>query len=207
MKGVVVRSNGLWNTERGDLWAVIVVGAAVALGSVWSIIMSLIEIVPNSDVPVRVQLVGETFDLPIGPDGAPVEAGVDEITVHVSDLPVASHVSAMGAAIVPSLAVIAVAVCVLLLCRNLLRGEFFSRTNTRLVITTSMVIAFGWVITLLFTVMASNGALAQIEARPVYESVQFHLDWYAVLAAMAVGALGAAFHAGERMQRDTEGLV
>lgn len=198
---------GPWGTQRSDLWAVIVVGIAVALGSVWSIVMSLVEIVPNDDVPVRVQLVGEAFDLPIGPDGAPIEAGVDEITVHVSDLPVASYVSALGAAIVPSLAVIGVAVCVLLLCRNLLRGEFFSRTNTRLVVTTSMVIAVGWAITLLFTVMASNGALARVEARPVYESVQFHLDWYAVLAAMAVGALGAAFHAGERMQRDTEGLV
>lgn len=193
--------------SRADFWTVLVVGTLVALWTLVALVLRLWQVVPNHDVPVTVQLIGERLDLPLGPDGSPVAGEVSTATIHVSDLPLATHAAAIGAVVVPALCSIAVIVCVMVLCRNLMTRRFFSRTNTRLVTAVSVLIAGGWLLTFGFSVMASNGALALIADRAFLESVQFRVDWVALLAAMAVGALASAFHAGERMQRDTEGLV
>lgn len=196
-----------FGVSRSDLWTVLVVGGVIVVSTLVSLVSRLIEIVPNRDVPVTVDLMGEQHDLPIGPAGEPVAGEISTATIHVSDLPVATYVSALGAAVVPAITTIAVIACLMLLCRNLMAGRFFSRTNTRLVTSIAVLIAFGWLISFLFSTMASNGALALVADRALLDSVQFRVDWVAVLAAMGVGALASAFHAGERMQRDTEGLV
>ncbi|RLV55697.1 DUF2975 domain-containing protein [Aeromicrobium phragmitis] len=196
-----------FGASRSDLWAVLIVGGVIVVSTLVGLVVRLVEIVPNRDVPVTVQLMGERLALPLGPNGEPLSGEVSTATIQVSDMPVATYVSALGAAIVPALATIGVVVCVMVLCRNLMAGRFFSRANTRLVSAVSVLIALGWLISFLFSTMASNGALALVADRELLESVQFRVDWVAVLAAMGVGALASAFHAGERMQRDTEGLV
>lgn len=190
-----------------DLWSVLVVGAVVVVASVVRLVADLARLLPNQDVPVDVLLTGASVDLPIGPGGALVPATVDAAAVQVSDMPVATFASALGAAAVPPLATIAVTVCVLLLCRRMLSGQFFSRTSTRLITATSLLIAGGWALHLGFTVMATNGVLALVADPAVADQVRTPVSWTAILAAMAVGALAAAFGAGERMQRDTAGLV
>ncbi|MFD1861115.1 DUF2975 domain-containing protein [Aeromicrobium camelliae] len=196
-----------FEVSRSDLWTVLVIGGVIVVSTLVSLVSRLIEIVPNRDVPVSVDLMGEQLELPVGPGGDAVTGEVSTATIHVSDLPVATYVSALGAAVVPAITTVAVIVCVMVLCRNLMAGRFFSRTNTRLVTSVALLIAFGWLISFIFSTMASNGALALVADRALLDSVQFRVDWVAVLAAMGVGALASAFHAGERMQRDTEGLV
>lgn len=200
-------NKSLWGISRSDLWTVLVLGGAVVVWTLVDLVLRLMEIIPNRDVPVTVELMGERLELPIGPGGEPIPGEVSTATIHVSDLPVATYISALGAVVVPAVTTIAVIVCVMVLCRNLMAGRFFSRTNTRLVTSIALLIAVGWLVSFIFSTMASNGALALVADRAFLESVQFQVDWVAVLAAMGVGALASAFHAGERMQRDTEGLV
>lgn len=196
-----------WFTSRSDLLSVLVVGGAVIVWQAIGLVVSVARIVPNSDAPVDVLLMGVPVDLPLGPDGAAVAATVDSATLAVSDMPVATHLAAIGAAAVPPLATIGVTVCVLLLCRRMLAGQFFSGTITRLITAASLLIAGGWAAWFGCSVLASNGVLALVADRALAEQITFQVSWTPILASMAVGALAAAFHAGEKLQRDTEGLV
>lgn len=196
-----------WFARPSDLWSVLLVGGAVIAWNAVTLVRDLVRLLPNEDVQVDVLLRGVPLDLPIGPGGATVAAHVDTAGVTVSDMPVATYVSALGAAVVPPLATIAVTVCVLLLCRQMLSGQFFSQRATRLITAVSLLIAGGWFAWFGFSVMASNGALALVADPAVLDAAERPVSWTPILAAMAVGALAAAFHAGERMQRDAEGLV
>ncbi|GIG34861.1 hypothetical protein [Cellulomonas pakistanensis] len=196
-----------WFTSRADLLSVQVVGAAVILWQAIGLVASVARIAPNRDAPVDVMVAGAPVDLPLGPDGAPLAATVDTATLTVSDMPVATHVAALGAAVVPPLATIAVTICVLMLCRRMLAGQFFSGTITRLITAVSLLVAGGWVAWFGCSVLASNGVLALVADRSILEEITFQVSWTPVLTSMAIGALAAAFHAGERLQRDAEGLV
>jgi hypothetical protein len=190
-----------------DLWSVLLVGAGVIVWNLVTLVTDVVRLLPNRDVPVDVRLTGATLALPIGPGGGPVPATVDVASVAVSDMPVATYASALGAAVVPPLATIAVTACVLLLCRHILAGRFFSATTTRLITAISLLIALGWLAWFGFSVMASNGTLALVADPAVLDATRVTFSWTPILASMAVGALAAVFRAGERMQRDTEGLV
>ncbi|RMI12550.1 hypothetical protein [Cellulomonas triticagri] len=196
-----------WFARPSDLWSVLLVGGAVIAWNAVTLVRDLVRLLPNQDVQVDVLLRGVPLDLPIGPGGATVAAHVDTAGVTVPDMPPGTYVSALGAAVVPPLATIAITVCVLLLCRQMLGGQFFSQRATRLITAVSLLIAGGWFAWFGFSVMASNGALALVADPAVLDAAERPMSWTPILAAMAVGALAAAFHAGERMQRDAEGLV
>ena len=196
-----------WFTSRSDLISILVVGVAVIVWQAGGLIASVVRILPNRDAPVDVMIAGAPVELPLGPGGAALAATVDTATLTVADMPVATYVAALGAAVVPPLATIGVTVCVLLLCRRMLAGQFFSGTITRLITAVSLLIGGGWLAWFGCSVMASNGVLAQVADRAVAEEITFQVSWTPILASMAVGALAAAFSAGERLQRDAEGLV
>lgn len=196
-----------WFTSRADLRSVLLVGSAVVVWQVIALVAGVARILPNQDAPVEVVLTGAAVDLPLGPEGAALAATVDTATLAVSDMPVATYVAALGTAVVPPLATIAVTVCVLLLCRRMLAGQFFSGTITRLITAVSLLVGGGWLAWFGCSVLASNGVLAQVADRAVADQITFQVSWTPILASMAIGALAAAFHAGEKLQRDAEGLV
>jgi hypothetical protein len=193
--------------DRGDLRAVLGFGAAVILWTATTLVLELARVVPNRDVRVDVLLTDLSVDLPVGPGGAPVAAVVDSAALTVPHLSAGTYVATLGAVVVPRLVTIAITVCVLLLCRRMLAGQFFSTTATRLITAISLLIALSWLLTWLLATISANGVLAAVAERDPLQEVSFQVGWTPLLAAMAVGALAAAFRAGERMQRDSEGLV
>ncbi len=64
----------------------------------------------------------------------------------------------------------------------------------------------GWILGSLFQTMSVNGALAAVSEGD-YEGVLFQTDFTVVFGILALGAIGAAFQVGHRLQRETEGLV
>lgn len=112
------RRTSIFETTPSDLWAVLAVGAAFIVWTVVHTSMRVFEIVRNSDVPVEVWL-DERVGLPIGADGAPVDAEVGAATIEVSDMPAGTLGAAIANAIGPALAGVAVVVCIMWLCRNL----------------------------------------------------------------------------------------
>jgi hypothetical protein len=187
-----------------DMVAALVLGAIAAVYIVVRLVLRLIEVLPNREVPVPVWIDDATAALPL-PDGI-AEITLTSGTAVVSDMPGITLFSVAGAAVISALASLVVIALVMRLCLNLARGRFFTSGNTLLVTGVSASIALGWFVSTLFDQMASNGAIARLTDRAL-ESAQIPFDWTPILAAVAVGTVAAAFRAGERLTRDTEGLV
>jgi hypothetical protein len=58
----------------------------------------------------------------------------------------------------------------------------------------------------MLTNMTVNGALSAVSDY-TYDGVVFSTDFVPLFGVLALAAIGAAFQIGERLQRDTEGLV
>lgn len=193
-------------SNRADIYATIGVGIIVAVFTIVTTTLRIISIVPNLDIPVLVPFADTTADLPIGPGGSLVTVAVETATVTASHLAATTVVSLVLSEIVGALTVLAVTTLICLLCRNMLSGTMFSRTNSRLVTASSFTIVVGWGLGTILTTMGVNGTFGALSDYS-YDNVIFTMNWLPFVFAMTLGALALAFRAGERMQRDTDGLV
>ncbi|BDZ55445.1 hypothetical protein [Agromyces marinus] len=183
--------------------ALAVIGAVVA---VWAVVARLVEVLPGSDVPVLVPFVDETAPLPIGPNGALVEVDVAQAVVVVPDPAPATWFALIAEPIVIGLAVVAAIGLLAAFAWNLAHGRAFSRGNVRVVLWAAATIAAGWFLGSMLTTMGVNGALSAV-SEYTYDGVLFGTDWLPFWGVLALGAIGAAFQIGGRLQRETEGLV
>jgi len=200
----IPRPRGPWFVSRADFIAMIVVAAIAAIGTVAHLVLRLVEIVPNRDVPVRASVAEDAVIAINGSQDLPVR--VEDVTVTVSDMPPATYVSVILAEVLPALAALVVIAGVLILCRNLMTGRTFAAGNIRTIGIISLTIAVGWACEFFFSGLASNGAIAAASDREL-TAATFDLDFTALFIAMGVGVLGAAFATGNRLQRETEGLI
>lgn len=191
--------------SKADLVTTLAVGFIAAAYVIIALIVRLSSVLSNDGVPVLISVRG-IDRLPLGPSAASIPADVATATVFASDMPPVTLLSVAGAAIVPAIASLAIIGCSMVLLTRLLQGRFFSRSNTALVGAISVIVAVAWAVGGLLATMASNGVLALMSGREM-ESVQFQVDFVPLLIAMGIGSLCAAFHAGDRMRHDTEGLV
>ena len=201
-----VEMESLTRSDRVGLLLVIAGGVFAAGVTLVVSVVRIAEIVTNRDVPVRAPFVDTPAQLPVGPDGAAVTVLVDEATVRVSDMAGITVASLVIAQVALAVTVVLVVACGYLLCRNLMRGIAFSRTNSRLITVCSGVILFGWFATTMFGNMGINGAFAALSEH-TYDNARFGINWTPCFVALALAVVAVAFQTGERLQRDTEGLV
>lgn len=157
---------------------------------------------------------------PINIDERPIEASVDSGKASIDGIVSSVTVIAPNvdggsvAAIIASLALVALAVllviaCVMRIAWSFLRGRFFSDGTARSFEVAGSTIVFAPCFFLTLDTMGRNGVLQALElagAEPLHPSA----GW-ALLPYMAVGLsvilVGTAFQRGIRLQRETEGLV
>jgi len=195
--------------DRGDRYAGWFTAAAAAIAGVVVIVQAVgrvAEVLPNRDVPVLAPFAGEHTQLPIGPGGAPVTVAVDQAVITASDLAPVTVTSLVLEAVVVAIGLLGALACLALLCVNLARGTAFSRTNSRLVVLGTFSLLIAWALGGLFRTMGMNGTFAAVSEH-TYDNVIFATDLAPVAAILALGAVATAFAVGERLQRDTEGLV
>lgn len=199
-------TNRLEKSDRISMYLSIAMVAAGAAIAIFAAVRRLIEVAPGTDVPVVVPLVGETAQLPLGPDGAGVAAQVDTATVTVAD-PAPATLFALWAQPIWDAAVIcAILVLAALFFLRIARGLAFTARTARLTNVAAFVVAGGWLGSSILTNMTTNGALSAI-SNYTYESTNFEFSLAPMLAVLVLGAMGAALHIGERLQRETDGLV
>lgn len=191
--------------DRSALYVTVAIGAAAAGGALWATVSRLMEVLPGRDIPVVVPL-DERASLPLGPDGAEVEAAVEHATVIVPTVAPATHFALVAHPLVTGLALVAGIVLFSLFCLNLARGKGFARSNVRIVVAAMLVLTVGWALATLFQTMSVNGALASL-SDGTYDTLTAEVDLTWVFALLALGAVAGAFQIGERLQRDTRGLV
>ncbi|MEI5583896.1 MULTISPECIES: hypothetical protein [unclassified Agromyces] len=195
--------------DRSDaigMYATVGIAAVAVVATVWNVVLRLGEVVAMRDVPVLVPFLDEPAELPIGPAGAPVTVGVDQAVVTVPEPAAATGFALVAEPLVHGAAVVAGVVLFALFCWNLARGRAFSRGNVRIVLWGAGVLAAGWLLGSILTTMTVNGALSAVSDY-TYEGITFSTDWAVPFAILALGAVGAAFQVGARLQRDSEGLV
>ncbi|PKQ17777.1 MAG: hypothetical protein CVT68_06795 [Actinobacteria bacterium HGW-Actinobacteria-8] len=195
--------------DRGDRIALYfsIVLAAVAIGLAgWGAVQRLAEVAPGHDIPVLVPLSGEQAALPLGPDGAAVTVDVETATVVVADPAPATLFALWAEPIVQFLAVAAGMVVASVFFLRVARGRVFKRGTAVLVIIGAGIVAGAWFVGSILTNMTTNGALSAVSDY-TYDSAIFTADLAPFMWILVLGAVGAALQLGERLRRDTEGLV
>ncbi|MFD4421854.1 DUF2975 domain-containing protein [Agromyces sp. NPDC058484] len=200
-------AHSIKRADAASLWLFMAAGAAIAVWVTWTAVVRIIEVLPGRDVAVLAPFANTLAEAPIGPDGAPVTVELDHAVLTVPELPIASVWAIAIQQVVLVVAVVAVVAALIWLSRNVARGVVFSRTNTVLVSTAGIVGLLGYFAVPFFGNMASNGAFAALSDH-TFDNVIMTLDPFVlVLAAFVVALMGTVFAIGERLQRDTEGLV
>lgn len=196
--------------SRGDIGALslfLVLGAVIAVWTLVQSIIRIVEVIPGRDVPVYADFAGTQAQAPIGPGGALVPVELSSAFITAAELPVASVWALVIEQLVLIVTVLTVVSCLLLLTWSFMRGRIFSRRNTVLVAIAGSVGLIGFVLAPFFGNMGANGAFARISDYGfdnVILTVQpLPLIFIAFVAALA----GTVFSVGERLQRETDGLI
>lgn len=189
------------------MFALMIAGAVITVWVAVTAIGRILAALPNRDVTVLGSFNATPADAPIGVDGALVPVQLDWASFTVDALPLASLWALVAQEIATILAVAIVVGALIWLGLNVTRGRVFSRTNTRLVLVAGVGGLLGCFAVPFFGTMVANGAFARISER-TFDNVIYSVDLFPVLlAAFVAGLAGTVFTVGERMQRDTEGLV
>ena len=194
--------------SRGDtisLALFVIGGVAIAAWTAWNVAARIAELARGGSVEVLVEFVGTTADARIGATSLPV--ALDRGVITVDQLRTMGVVPGILGQLAFGITVVVVVACLIALSRNILRGRVFSRTNTRIVAIGGGVGLVGAATSRFFDNMLANAAMAQAIDGPFDTAVISIEPFTFVLAAFAVAVVGTAFVIGDRLQKDTEGLV
>jgi hypothetical protein len=196
--------------SRPDAAALIgfmVSGAVIAVWVVVNAVRRVLEVIPNRDVPVTAVFDGTPAQAPLGPDGAAVTVELATARLIAPELPVASVIALVIEQIALVATVLVVVGALLWLTKNIVRGTIFSRTNTALVSTAGIVGLLGFCAVPFFANMGANGAFAWISDR-TFDNAVMSVDLFPLLLLAFIAALASTvFTVGDRLQRETAGLV
>ncbi|MGC4175528.1 hypothetical protein [Demequina sp.] len=193
-------------SDRAALYLSIGVAAIGAVATIATTIARLVEVAPGKDVPVTVQLEEQTVGLPLGPNGALVDASVDTATIVVPHAEGATLFALWAQPIWLCLCVLAGLALAAMFFLRVARGQIFTKRASRLALYGALVVGAAWLGSGIFTAMAMNGALATV-SDGTWDSGFIVVSFTPFLAILLLGGLGGALDIGERLQRDNEGLV
>lgn len=193
--------------DRASIVAFIGAGVVLAAWSVVAAVAAIVEAVGNRDVRVLADFAGTAAQAPIGPGGALREVELASAYVTAPELPAASFAALVAREALGALTTVGILVCLVWLAVNVLRGRIFSRTNTTLVAVASIGGLAAWGAIGLLNTMVANGAIARISDRGFDNAVMSLPLQPVLLLAFAASIVATAFTVGDRMRRDTEGLV
>lgn len=196
--------------SRGDMIAssvFFIAGAAFIVTSIVGAVSTAVGLLGDSAPRVFAQFSETPAEAPIGPDGSSVTVQLDSAYLLPGQLPIASVVALILEQVVIVAAVTTVVTTLLLVMWSILRGRVFGRRNTSLVGTAAVAAVVGVVLAPFFGNMGANGAFAAI-SQGDFSNVILSANLAQLFGITFLGALGTTvFMVGDRMQRDTEGLV
>lgn len=197
--------------SRGDtvsFWFFVVAGIGIAI---WAVVRSIVNIAAaasNQNVRVAAPFLDTVAQAPIGPNGTPVPVELTGAVITAPALPPASLAALFIAEGLFAAVVVAVVTLLLLLTSSILRGRIFSRRNTGLVSAAGIVTLVGVAGVPFFQNMVANGAIAWLSERTFDRGAIQLIDVPSLFGiAFVAGLAGTVFAVGDRLQRDTEGLV
>lgn len=186
--------------DAGALIAFSVIGALIAVGALVGAVIRIAEMLGSGPITVTAQVIDTEVELANG-----ASASVDTATLSVDALPGFARAAGIAQQASLSVAVVVIVICLLLLSRQVMRGRLFSRSNTVLVAIAGIAGALAAAAVPFLGAIVADGALQEStgagELVFTLEPVTFWLGMFALAIILT------AFSVGERLQRDTEGLV
>ncbi|MFT2817591.1 hypothetical protein [Leifsonia sp. A12D58] len=138
-----------------------------------------------------------------------VQGTFSTATVTLAGISAAARAFLSGGTLVNGLMLATLAAAFTYLCVGLIRGRPFSRHATWLLATASTTLVLGGVITLGLSSIGQFMVAGELNADPsnTIFPMASTVSLMPIFAGIALGAIAAAFEFGQRLQRDTEGLV
>lgn len=193
-------------SDRSGIWAFIFVGAALVIATAVVSIQRIIEILKPDPTPVEIAFDGAAASIPYA-TGGELDIAVGSGVLHATDLPVFSVIAGVAAPIALVAVTAAIAVCTILVATAVLKGQIFSRRNSRLVAAALFTGIIGFPFVKLCETMLANGAIARATGGQLDNLVMSFSPLPYMFVAFMGALIATVFVVGERMQRDTEGLV
>lgn len=192
--------------DRGAIWLFIIAGAAIVIWTIVGAVLRCVELLSPGPVPVHAEFIDTAVDAPIGDGGAAVPVSLQSAVLSVDALPAASVAAGVLGQIALVVTTATIVACLVVVSRGMLRGEVFSRRHTTLVAAAGITGLVGVAAVRFFGNMVANGAFAAIgdfDDNAIFTIEPFPF----VIAAFVVAVVSTAFAIGDRLQRDTTGLV
>ncbi|MGM1017835.1 MAG: DUF2975 domain-containing protein [Actinomycetota bacterium] len=196
--------------SRGDSGALIgfvLSGIAIAAWSTIASVMRIVELARGTDVPVFIEFFSRETEVDLEAGDGTVSVALDSAVLTAPQLTPIATVPGIIGQVVTIITVLAVVGCLILLARSILRGQVFSRRNTRLVMTTGFTGLVGIAASTFFDSMLANATVSIVTDNTIRNSVLTVEPFTFVLGAFIIAVIGTAFAVGDRLQRETEGLV
>lgn len=196
--------------SRADAAAMIVfmlAGAGIALTTLISAVVRISEVLSDQQVALFARFWETVVQVQIDPDVTSLPVDLDTGWFTTATVPAVSVVLLVVQQVVLALGVGSVIACLLLVAWSVLRGRVFGRTNTRLVTAAGIAGLLTLAVVPLLGDMAASAAFDEISAGRL-DYVAISVDIFPLILTAFVAALATTvFTMGERLQRDTEGLV
>lgn len=183
----------------------VIIGVGIAVTSICMAVARIVELSSGGRVQVLASFIEAPAEATAGDETLPVL--LDRAIVTVTDLMPTGVVFGILGQIAFALTITGVVVCLVALSRNILRGRVFSKANTRLIMGGGMLGLIGAAASRFFDNVLANTAIAQTTDGSFDTAVITVEPFPFVLAAFALAIIGTVFVVGDRLQRETEGLV
>ncbi|MGK0740762.1 hypothetical protein ACSHWG_02605 [Leucobacter sp. Z1108] len=197
--------------SRGDRAGIVLfmlIGVAIVAVTAYGVVQRWVELLGTGPVEVAAQFVDTAAEVPMGPAGAAVSVQLDRAIVLAPELPIASLGAGLLEATVLLVTVTTVVVCLICVARNILRGVIFSQSQTRWVATAAITALAGAALVPFFGNMVANGAIALLSDRSFENTFVLAVEPLPYfMGAFAASIAITAFSVGDRLRRETEGLV
>lgn len=193
--------------DKASLVAFCLAGAAIAVVVAVQSFARIVELARGIDVPVVVEFLGDRVEVPLAEGGTGIPVQLDQATITAASLPPIATVPGIIGQVLQLVTVVVVIGCLILLSRSIFRGVVFRRRNTALAMTAGLTGLFGFAAVRFFDNMLANATVAVVTDNQVDNAVITVEPLTFILAAFILAVIGTAFAVGDRLQRDTEGLV
>ncbi|WP_435747440.1 hypothetical protein [Microbacterium sp. PMB16] len=203
----VTKQRTLSRGDAGALIAFCIAGAAIAASFTVFSVLRIIELARGVDVPVLVEYPGTEVEAPFGAGGETITLGLDQATMTAPQLPMIAAVPGIIAQVIQIITIIVVVGCLILLARSTLNGRIFNRRNTALAMTAGATGLIGFAAVRFFDNMLANATVSALTDNAVRNAMITVEPFTFILAAFILSVIGTAFVIGDKLQRETEGLV
>lgn len=193
--------------DRVALVILMLLGAAIIIASAIDFVTSTVRTLGPGQHTINPTFFELPAKLPLGPGGAEVSAVVTAATVDVPALVAPATGFLIAEHATSFVAITTVIVCLLILGKRALRGVFFGRGNTALVVTTGFAAIFGVMLPPILGQMGTTEALLDLSEGDYFSFGVSANAVYFFVAIFVFGIIATAYTVGARIQRETEGLV